>query len=133
MPRVDNNIGELFEEFGSSMAANYITQGPGEVIDLRAQLLTGCAQCAERIAELMLPQDIACALTAGEFKFKEAGVKLLKQIADNSISLLEACPKVDGLVRAAGDASTVLMNLKKTDPKMFLQVLTILWIHSKER
>ena len=128
----NNNIQHLYVEFGSSMAANYIVQGPGEVIDLRRQLLTGCVQCGERIAEFMLPQDIACALTVGEFEFKEGADKLLKKIVDNGISLAAAVAQAEGLVRAAGETATVLKNLKEADPKMFLQVLAILWNHGKE-
>ena len=101
----NNNFEQLYSEFGSSMAANLIVQGPGEVIDLRAQLLTGCVQCGERIAEFMLPQDIACALTVGEFEFNEEGDKLLKKIVDNGISFAAAVDKADGLVRAAGDTA----------------------------
>ena len=128
-----NNIEQLYEEFGSSMAANYIVQGPGEVIDLRAQLFTGCIQCGERIAEFMLPQDIACALTVGEFEFKEEADKLMKKIESNGISLGAATAQADGLVRAAGDTAVVLKNLKEADTKMFLEVLVILWKHGKER
>lgn len=129
----DCSLNQLFEEFGSSMAANCIIQGPGEVIDLRAQLLTGCVQCGGRIAEFMLPQDIACALTVGEFQFKEHAEKLLRNIVQGSISLREARAQIDGLVQAAGDTATVLKNLKQADPDMFLQVLAILWKHGKER
>ena len=128
----NNNIEQLYVEFGSSLAANYIVQGPGEVIDLRSQLLTGCVQCGDRIAEFMLPQDIACALTVGELKFKEGADKLLKKVVDNGISLAAAGAKADGLVRAAGDTAIVLKNLKEADTKMFLQVLALLWKHGKE-
>jgi hypothetical protein len=131
-PKDSNNFEQLYSEFGSSMAANYIVQGPGEVLDLRAQLLTGCVQCGGRIAEFMLPQDIACALTVGEFEFKEGSDKLMKKIVDNGISLSAATAQADGLVRAAGDTATVLKNLKEADTKMFLQVLAILWKHGKE-
>jgi hypothetical protein len=129
----DYSFSQLFEEFGSSMAANYIVQGPGEIIDLRAQLLTGCLQCGGRIAEFMLPQDIACALTVGEFQFKEHADKLLQKIVQGNISLHDARTQIDGLVQAAGDAATVLKNLKQADPEMFLQVLAILWKHGKEK
>ena len=129
----NNNIEQLYEEFGSSMAANCIVQGPGETIDLRGQLLTGCVQCGKRIAEFMLPQDIACALTVGEFEFNGATAdKLLKKIVDNGISLADAAAQADGLVRAAGETAIVLRNLKETNIEMFLQVLAILWKHGKE-
>jgi hypothetical protein len=131
--RLDGSFDQLFEEFGSSMAANHIVQGPSEIIDLRAQLLTGCLQCGERIAEFMLPQDIACALTVGEFEFKEHGDNLLKKIVQGNISLHDARAQIDGLVQAAGDTATVLKNLKQADPEMFLQVLAILWRHGKEK
>lgn len=130
--RFDNEVQDLFEEFESSMAANYIVQGPGEVIDLRAQLLRGCVQCKERISEFMLAQDIACALTAGEFEFKKKAAELFKEIWNNHISLTEATAQMEGLVRAAGDTATVLKNLKHVDPRKFLQVLTILWRYGRE-
>jgi len=131
--RTDNEMEELFEEFGSSLAANYIVHGPGDVMDLRGQLLKGCVQCGERISEFMLPQDIACALTAGKYELKKNAIDVFKRIWNNSISLSEAASQTDGLVRAAGDAATVLKTLKASDPKKFLQVLTILWRYSKEK
>ena len=129
----DYEMKELFEEFGSSMSANVIIQGPGEVIDLRAQLLRGCVQCGNRIGEFMLPQDVACALTVGDYEIKADANKLLKGLWNNSVSLSKACTKTDGLVRAEGDAAIVLKNLKEADPNKFLQVLTILWRYKKEK
>jgi len=130
--KINNKINSLYEEFGSSLAANVIAQGPRDVIDLRGQLLRGSVQCGDRIAEFMVPQDIACALTAGDYQFRKEADTTLKHIADNHISLAEAEKKADGLIRAAGDAATVLTNLKKADLHLFLQVLTILWKYGKE-
>ena len=81
----------------------------------------------------MLPQDIACALTVGEFEFKEHADKLMKKIVQGAISLHGAREQIDGLVQAAGDTATVLKNLKQADPEMFLQVLAILWRYGKEK
>jgi len=131
--KLDNKIDELYEEFGSSLSANVIIQGPREVIDLRGQLLQGCVQCGKRISEFMLPQDIACALTAGQYEIKPEGAKLLKKIWNNAVSLAKASKNIDGLVRAGGDAAVVLKNLKEVDPKKFLEVLCILWKYEKER
>lgn len=131
--KTDNELDALFEEFGSSMAANVIIQGPKQVLDLRAQLLKGCVQCGQRIGEFMLPQDIACALTAGEYELKPAADSLLKGLWGNTVSLAHARETMDGLVRASGDTATVLKTLKQVDPIKFLQVLGILWRYQKEK
>jgi len=130
--KTKNEMAYLFGEFESSMSVNLIVQGPGEVIDLRKQLLKGCVQCGERISEFMLPQDIACALTAGDLEIKADSHQLFKKLWNNRISLSEATSKTDGLVRAADDTAKVLKTLKKTDPTKFLQVLTIIWKYQKE-
>jgi hypothetical protein len=123
----DNNIDELFEEFGSSLSVNLIVQGPRDVLDTRGQLLKGCVQCDKRISEFMLSQDIACALTAGNYEIKSDAAKFLQKICNNAISLADASEKTDGLVRASGDAAIVLKTLKEVDSKKFLEVLCILW------
>jgi hypothetical protein len=131
--KISNNLEELYDEFESSMSANVIVQGPTEVLDLRGQLLKGGLQCGERITEFILPQDIACALTSGIFEIKPGSHQLLSGLWNNTISFAEARTKIDGLIRAAGDAAEVLKNLKATDPKRFLQVLVILWRYQKEK
>ncbi|MBN2468869.1 MAG: hypothetical protein JXD19_12045 [Deltaproteobacteria bacterium] len=130
--RINNRIAEFFEEFESSVSANVIVQGRRDVLDFRRQLLRGCVQCGERIGEFMLPQDVACALTVGEFHIKSEANQLLKKLWSNSISLGAACRQTDSLVRAAGDTAIVLKNLKRNDPEKFLQVLAILWRYRKE-
>jgi hypothetical protein len=130
--RIDNKIEELFREFGSSMSVNLIVHGPGDVSDLRGELLRGCVQCGERIGEFMLSQDIACALTAGEYKLKPEATKLLKRLWNNAIPLSEALSQVDGLVRAAGATAEVLKSLKENDPTKFLEVLSLLWRYEQE-
>ena len=129
----DNKIDELFEEFGSSMSANVIEQGPYDVLDLRGQLLKGCVQCGTRISEFMLSQDIACALTGGHYEIKSDAGKFLQKICNNALSLADASEKTDGLVRAGGDTATVLKTLKEVDPQKFLEVLCILWRYEKEK
>ena len=127
----NNQIDELFEEFGSSLSVNLIVQGPRDVIDLRGQLLKGCVQCGTRISEFMLSQDIACALTTGHYEIKSDAEKFLQKIWNNAISLADASEKTEGLVRASGDAATVLKTLKEVDAKKFLEVLCILWKYGK--
>ena len=131
--KIDNKMHELFEEFGSSMSANVIVQGPGEVLDFRGKLLKGCIQCGRRIGEFMLPQDIACALTSGHYEIKPNAHRLLIGLWNNNISLSKAHPKIDGLVRAHGDTAKALINLKESDPTKFLQVLCMLWKYQKEK
>ena len=127
----NNQIDELFEEFGSSLSVNLIVQGPRDVIDLRGQLLKGCVQCGTRISEFMLSQDIACALTVGHYEIKSDAAKFLQKIWNNAISLADASETTDGLVRASGDAAVVLKALKEVDAKKFLEVLCILWKYGK--
>lgn len=129
----DNRIDELFEELGSSLSVNLVIQGPKEVIDTRAQLLKGCVQCGNRISEFMLSQDIACALTGGQYEIKSDAAKFLQKICNNVISLADAREQTDGLVRASGDAAMVLKTLKEVDPIKFLEVLCILWRYEKEK
>jgi len=124
---------ELFGEFGSSMSVNVIVHGPGDVSDLRSELLRGCVQCGNRIGEFMLSQDIACALTAGEYDLKPGGAKLLKGLWNNTVPLSQACTQVDGLVRAAGATAAVLKSLKENDPMKFLEVLSLLWKYEQEK
>ena len=131
--KTNNEMENLLGEFEASMSVNLIVQGPGEVIDMRKQLLKGCVQCGKRIGEFMLPQDIACALTVGDFEIKAESNRLLQKLWNNRISLSKASAKINGLVRAADDTAKVLKNLKETDPEKFLQVLTILWKYQKER
>ena len=129
--KVMNNLDELYDEFESSMSANVIVQGPGEVLDLRKQLLKGCVQCGNKISEFMLPQDIACALTAGTFALKPRAHRFLSGLWNDTVTLAEAQTKTDSLVRAAGDTAEVLRQLKQADQKKFLQVLVILWRYQK--
>jgi hypothetical protein len=130
--RIDNKMEELFREFGSSMSVNVMVHGPGDVSDLRNELLRGCVQCGERIGEFMLSQDIACALTAGEYELKSEASKLLKGLWNNAIPLSKASTQIDGLVRAAGAAAKVLKTLKENDPTKFLEVLSLLWRYEQE-
>jgi hypothetical protein len=127
------NFDELYDEFESSMSANVIVQGPRQVLDLRKQLLKGCVQCGEKISKFMLPQDIACALTAGTFELKPGAHRLLSGLWNGTVSLPEAQTKTDSLIRAAGDTAEVLKQLKKSDQVKFLQVLVILWRYQKEK
>ncbi|RLA94216.1 MAG: hypothetical protein DRG25_02990 [Deltaproteobacteria bacterium] len=131
--KINNRMEELFEEFGSSMSANVIVHGPGDISDLRNELLKGCVQCEKRIGEFMLPQDIACALTAGIYEIKPEAKRLLSGIWNNRIPISKARTNLDGLVRASGDTAKVLKNLKEADPIKFLQVLCILWKYEKEK
>ena len=131
--KINNKMEGLWGEFESSMSVNLIVQGPGEVIDLRRQLLKGCVQCGKRIGEFMLPQDIACALTVGDFEIKTESKRLFQKLWNNMIPLSEASAKIDGLVRAADDTAKALKNLKEADPEKFLQVLTLLWKYQKEK
>ena len=131
--RIDNKMAELFREFESSMSVNVLVHGPGNVSDLRNELLRGCVQCGKRIGEFMLSQDIACALTAGEYKLKPEAGKLLKGLWNNALSLSKTHTEVDGLVRAAGATAEVLKSLKETDPTKFLEVLSLLWKYEQEK
>jgi len=131
--RIDNKMEELFREFGSSMSVNVIVHGPGDVSDLRNELLRGCVQCGKRIGEFMLSQDIACALTAGEYELKPEADTLLKGLWNNAISLSKARTEVDGLVRGAGATAEVLKSLKENDPTRFFEVLSLLWKYEQGR
>ena len=115
------------------MSVNVIVHGPGDVSDLRNELLRGCVQCGERIGEFMLSQDIACALTVGEYELKPEAGKLLKGLWNNAVPLSKALTQVDGLVRAAGETAQVLRTLKDYDPVKFLEVLGLLWKHELEK
>jgi len=115
------------------MSVNVIVHGPGDVSDLRNELLRGCVQCGKRIGEFMLSQDIACALTAGEYKLKPEAGTLLKGLWNNALSLSKAHTEVDGLVRAAGATAEVLRSLKENDPTKFLEVLSLLWKYEQEK
>jgi len=112
---------------------NVIIHGPGKVSDLRGELLKGCVQCGKKIGEFMLPQDIACALTAGNYEIKPEAHRLIIGLWNNTIPFSKARTKLDGLVRASGDTAEVLRNLKEADPTKFLQVLVILWKYQKEK
>lgn len=114
------------------MSVNLIVHGPGDVSDLRNELLRGCEQCGERIGEFMLSQDIACALTAGEYELKPQAAKLFKGLWNNAIPLSKALSRLDGLVRAAGTTAEVLKSLKENDPTKFLEVLSLLWRYEQE-
>jgi len=81
----------------------------------------------------MLSQDIACALTAGEYELKPEAANLLKGLWNNALPLSKACTQMDGLVRAAGETATVLRSLKENDPMKFLEVLSLLWKYEQEK